>query len=111
MEGISTSETGPTTIQLTETHAGLPDTDPVDLADAAPASGVPDDEAGWLSLSLITAAWCPVPALTEGSSSSTPAATTASTPHGPRPRPPSTYIRRHRPGERCGSPPTSTVPP
>jgi hypothetical protein len=30
--------------------------------DAAPASGVPDDEAGWLSLSLITAAWCPVPA-------------------------------------------------
>jgi len=56
MEGISTSETGPTTIQLTKTHAGLPDTDPVDLADAAPASGVPDDEAGWLSLSLITAA-------------------------------------------------------
>jgi hypothetical protein len=55
-------ETGPTAIQLAETHAGLPDPDPVDLTDAAPASGIPDNEAGWLSVSLITSAWCPVPA-------------------------------------------------
>jgi len=59
-------ETGPTAIQLAETHAGLPDPEPVDLTDAAPASGVPDDEAGWLSLSLVTAAWCPVPAPDRG---------------------------------------------
>jgi hypothetical protein len=55
-------ESGLTVIRLAEPHVGLPDPDPVDLVDAAPASGVPDDEAGWLSLLLITAAWCPVPA-------------------------------------------------
>jgi hypothetical protein len=54
-------ETGPTAIQLAETRVGLSDPDPIDLVDATPSSGVPDDEAGWLSLSVVTAAWGPVP--------------------------------------------------
>jgi hypothetical protein len=58
----ATATAPPSAIRLQDLHAGLPDPEPVSLTPAATPSGAPDDATGWLNLSLLTAAWCPVPA-------------------------------------------------
>lgn len=56
---------GPAALRFKDVHAGLPDPDVAAIDDSARPGDVPS-ESGWLSLSLLAVAWCPVPAPDDG---------------------------------------------